>query len=83
MKESTVLPGEGRLILGRSNYDTLSPKLGGNALVMGQWPAEEAVVIVKRGAEEIVVTQLRAKHPASDKEVGDEGRNMRVVKEHH
>jgi hypothetical protein len=44
--------------------------------MMGQGPAEEAVVIVKPVAEEAVVTQLRVKRRVSDKEVGGEGRNM-------
>ncbi len=30
MKQETTLPGEGPSILGRCNYDTLSPKRGGN-----------------------------------------------------
>ena len=30
MKEETTLPGEGPSILGRCNYDTLSPKRRGN-----------------------------------------------------
>ena len=30
MKQETTLPGEGPSILGRCNYDTLSPKRRGN-----------------------------------------------------
>ena len=32
---------------------------------MGRGPADEAVVIVKRGADDPVVTQVRVKHRAS------------------
>jgi hypothetical protein len=38
--------------------------------------ADEVIVIVKRVADEDTVTYLRIKLNASDKEVGDEGRNM-------
>ena len=41
--------------------------------------ADEAVVVVKVDAEEVMVTWLRVKHRQSDKEVGDEGRNMQAV----
>jgi hypothetical protein len=54
--EAASLPGEGPSILGRCNYDTLSPKRRGNACVMGRGPADEAVVIVKSGAGEPAVT---------------------------
>jgi len=42
---------------------------------MGRGPADEAVVIVKLGADDPVVTQVRIKHQVSDREVGGEGRN--------
>ena len=32
MKQATTLPGEGPSILGRCNYDTLSPKRRGNVI---------------------------------------------------
>ncbi len=51
-----ILPGEEPLILGRCNYDTLSPKHGGNVAAMEQGFADEAVVIVKLSANEVVVT---------------------------
>jgi len=73
--EATSLPGEGPSILGRCNYDTLSPKRRGDAGVMGRGSADEAVVIVKPGAEEAAVTQVRVNHRVSGKEAGGEGRN--------
>ncbi len=42
---------------------------------MGRGPADEAVVIVKFGADDPVVTQVRIKHRISDKEVVGEGWN--------
>lgn len=56
MTEQTILPGEGPLTLGRCNGDTLSPKRHGDVYVMERGPAEDAVVIVKPGAEEARVT---------------------------
>jgi hypothetical protein len=38
--------------------------------------ADEAVVVVKADAEEVMVTWQRVKQRQSDKEVGDEGWNM-------
>ena len=46
---------------------------------MGRGPADEAVVIVKPGADDPVVTQGRIKHRVSGKEAGGEGRNTLVV----
>ena len=51
-----ILPGEELLILGRCNYDTLSPKRTGNSVAMEQEFADEAVVIVKLDADEVAVT---------------------------
>jgi len=70
-----TLPGEEPLILGRCNYDTLSPKRCGNADAIEQGFADEAVVIVKLDAKEIAATQLRVKQPGSNTDVGDEGWN--------
>ena len=42
---------------------------------MGRGPADEAVVIVKPGACDPVVTSVRVKHRASAREGGGEGRN--------
>ena len=49
--------------------------------MMGRGPAEEAVVIVKPGAGDPVVTQVRIKHRASGREAGGEGRNTQAVDE--
>lgn len=48
--------------LGRCNYDTLSPKRDSNVSVMERGSADEAVVIVKLGADESMVTWRRIKH---------------------
>jgi hypothetical protein len=42
---------------------------------MGRGPADEAVVIVKSGADEVAVTPPRVKHRVSDRDVGGEGLN--------
>ena len=47
--------------------------------VMGQGVSDEAIVDVKRVAEESAVTYLRVKLLASDKDVGVEGRNTLTV----
>lgn len=44
--------------------------------VMGRWSADEAVVAVKLEANEDVVTYLRIKLSASDRNVEGEGWNM-------
>ncbi len=61
----TILPSEGPSALGRCNYDTLSPKRCSNVDVMNRGSADEAVVIVKFGADEFMVTWRRIKHRAS------------------
>ena len=66
--EATILPGEGPLTLGRCNGDTLSLKRRGDVCVMEQGPAEDAVVIVKPGAGEVMVTSLRS--PVSHRKAG-------------
>ena len=73
--EVMILPSEGPSTPGRCNCDTLSPKRGRNAVEMERGPADEAVVIVKPDADEPVVTSVRIKHQASDKEVRGEGWN--------
>ena len=52
----TILPSEGPSALGRCNCDTLSPKRNSNVGVMNRGFADEAVVIVKFGADEFMVT---------------------------
>lgn len=44
--------------------------------VTGRGSADEAVVVVKLGANEDAVTYLRAKLSASGRNAGGEGRNM-------
>ncbi len=39
-----------------ANYDTLSPKRHGNVLVMGRGFSDEAIVIIKSDADEVMVT---------------------------
>jgi hypothetical protein len=63
----TILPSEGPSDLGRCNCDTLSPKRNSNAGVMNRGSADEAVVIVKFGADEFMVTWRRVKHRISDR----------------
>ena len=67
-----ILPGEDPLDLGRSNYDSLSPKRCRNASVMNQGVADEAVVVLKRLADEGMVTCLRVK--LSDSVMDDEAK---------
>ena len=71
----TALPSEGPSASGRCNCDTLSPKHCSNAGVMNRGSADEAVVIVKPDGYDPVVTSVRIKHQASDKEVRGEGWN--------
>ena len=73
MTEEASLPGEGPSIPGRCNYDTLSDAETWS--VMGRGPADEAVVIVKPGACDPAVTQVRVNHRTSTREGGGEGRN--------
>ena len=63
----TILPSEGPSALGRCNCDTLSPKRNSNVDVMNRGSADEAVVIVKFGADEFTVTWRRVKHRISDR----------------
>ena len=51
-----ILPGEDPLILGRCNYDTLSPKRHSDVSVMELGVSDEAIVDVKRVADEGAVT---------------------------
>lgn len=56
--------------------ESLSPREGRNAGRMHRELADEVVVVVKRKAEENMVTYLRVTFSESAKEGGDEGRNM-------
>ena len=63
----TTLPSERPSASGRSNCDSLSPKRNSNVDVMNRGLTDEAVVIVKFGADEVMVTWLRVKHRISDR----------------
>lgn len=56
--------------------ETLSPRRSSNAKSIHRELADEAIVIVKRLAEEDMVTYQRIKLIESAKESGDEGRNI-------
>ena len=75
--EGATLPSEGPLASGRCNCDTLSPKRRSNAVVMKRGPAEEAVVIVKPGADDPAVTLVRVKHQVSDRRLEVKGRTRK------
>ncbi len=63
----TILPSEEPSVLGRSNYDSLSPKRCSNTDVMSRGFSDEAIVIVKFGADEFMVTWMRIKHRISNR----------------
>ncbi len=63
----TILPSEEPSILGWSNYDSLSPKRCSNAGVMRRGFSDEAIVIVKFGADELMVTWVRVNHQISNR----------------
>ena len=52
----TPLPSERPSALGRNNCDSLSPKRCSNVDVMNRGSADEAVVTIKFGADEFMVT---------------------------
>ena len=56
--------------------ETLSPNEDSNIRVIRKELADEAVVIIKREADESMVTYLRVSLLESAKERKDEGRNM-------
>ena len=62
-----ILPSDGPSALGRCNCDTLSPKRNSNVDVMNRGSTDEAVVIVKFGDDEFMVTWRRVKHRISDR----------------
>ena len=53
--------------MGRCNCDTLSPKDRSDADVMNRGSTDEAVVIVKFGADDSMVTWMRVNHRNSDR----------------
>lgn len=69
----TILPSEGPSALGRCNCDTLSPKRCSNAGVMNRGSTDEAVVIVKFGAGDFMVTWMRVKHRISNRRLEVKG----------
>ena len=69
----TILPSEEPSTLGRSNCDSLSPKRCSNADVMNRGFSDEAIVIVKFGANESMVTWTRVKHRISDRKLEVKG----------
>jgi hypothetical protein len=69
----TILPSERPSDLGRSNCDSLSPKRSSNAGVMNRGSTDEAVVIVKFGAGDFMVTWMRIKHRNSNRRLEVKG----------
>ena len=65
----TILPSEEPSDLSRSNCDSLSSKRCSNADVMNRGFSDEAIVIVKFGAVEFMVTWRRIKHQISDRKL--------------
>ena len=61
------------MILGRCNYDTLSPKPRRDVRVMRQGVSDEAIRDVKRLADEGAVTYLRVKLADRDRMLESKG----------
>ena len=76
MKALLILPGEWLFMWDGAACGSLSPNDGRDAGVMRKQLADEAVVVVKRKADESMATYLRVTLFESAKESGDEGRNM-------
>jgi hypothetical protein len=72
----TILPSEEPSDLGRCNCDTLSPKRSSNASVMNRGFSDEAIVIVKFGADDGHGDMEEGKTSNQQQDVGGEGRNM-------
>lgn len=78
-RRRSILPGEEPPDLGRcprKDMDGLSPKRSNDVAAMDRGFSDEAIVVVKPVADENTVTYLRIKLQESDREVGDEGRNV-------
>ena len=69
----TILPSEEPSASGRSNCDSLSPKRYSNVDVMNRGFSDEAIVIVKLGANDSMVTWMRIKHQISDRKLEVKG----------
>ena len=65
----TILPSEEPSALSRSNCDSLSSKRCSNADVMNRGFSDEAIVIVKFGASDFMVTWMRVKHQIRDRKL--------------
>jgi hypothetical protein len=63
----TILPSEEPSASGRGNCDSLSPKRYSNVDVMNRGFSDEAIVIVKFGAIDSMVTWKRVKHQISNR----------------
>jgi hypothetical protein len=63
----TIFPSEEPSDLSRRNYDSLSSKRYSNADVMNRGFSDEAIVIVKCGASDFMVTWIRVKHQINDR----------------
>lgn len=61
MKTLLILPGEEPFVWVGAACGTLSPKQSRNATLMHKGFSDEAIVIVKRSADEGMVTYLRVK----------------------
>jgi hypothetical protein len=69
MKTLSILPGEGLFMrVEEKKIPQLIPKLSSNVKVMHKEPADEAIVIVKREADEGMVTYWRVKLLESSKD---------------
>ena len=64
-----ILPSEEPSSLGRCNCDTLSPKSYSNVKIVNRGFADEAVVIVKFDAVELMVTLGRVKRQISNRKL--------------
>ena len=69
----TILPSEEPSALSRSNCDSLSSKRCSNTDVMNRGFSDEAIVIVKFGAVEFMVTWVRVKHQISNRKLEVKG----------
>lgn len=76
MKTLVILPGEWLFMWDGAACGNLSPNDGRDVGVMRKQLADEAVVVVKRKADESMVTYLRGTLFESAKDSGDEGQNM-------
>ena len=76
MKTLLILPGEQLFMWVGTACGSLSPNEGRDVGVMRKQFADEAVVVMKREADENMVTYLRTKLFESTKDCKDEGRNM-------